>query len=372
MKILHMISGGDVGGAKTHVLSLLYGLQKENQVLLVCFTEGEMTRDAGKKGIPVEVICDSNLKAVRKRLEDIIRQQKFEIIHCHGSKANMIGVMLKRRVRLPLVTTVHSDPALDYMGRPLGNLIYGNINRYCLKRMDYWVCVAKGLQHQMIQRGAKPDRCFTIANGVDFSKLDPPVAREEYFREIGLNTEPDSVVFGIAARLNPVKDIATLIRAFGQVVEKHPSVRLVIAGDGEQREELEKLSGSLCPNGTVLFAGWISDTDSFYGALDVNMLTSLSEGTPCAVSEGARMHCATIASRVGGVPEMVIQEKTGLLFEPQDTEALTAAMCRMVEQPEFRKAMAEGIFQWVKQHFSLEIMIQTQTAIYETILRDSE
>ena len=94
--------------------------------------------------------------------------------------------------------------------------------------------------------------------------------------------------------------MAPLIRAFAAAVSQEPGIRLAIAGDGEQRKELEQLAAKLCPAGTVAFLGWLTDTDSFYNALDVNMLTSLSEGLPYAIPEGARMHCATISTHVGG------------------------------------------------------------------------
>ena len=91
MKIIHLISGGDVGGAKTHVLSLLRGLGEAHQVLLVCFMEGPFAQEAREMGIPVQVLAGWNLVRVKKRLEELIRLERFELVHCHGSKANQIG-----------------------------------------------------------------------------------------------------------------------------------------------------------------------------------------------------------------------------------------------------------------------------------------
>ena len=113
MRIIHLISGGDVGGAKTHVLSLLHGLNQTETVQLVCFMEGPFAQEARDLGIPVTVITGRNPIYVCRQVAELIRQKQFQIIHCHGSRANMIGAMLHKTLTVPVVTTVHSDYRLD-------------------------------------------------------------------------------------------------------------------------------------------------------------------------------------------------------------------------------------------------------------------
>ena len=122
-----MISGGDVGGAKTHVLSLLDGLNKTEDVHLICFTEGEFAQEARRLGIPTTVLCDGSLFSVRRRILAMIRHDGYQVIHCHGARANMIGMLLRRKANVPLISTVHSDYRLDYLGRRLAALTSGNI-----------------------------------------------------------------------------------------------------------------------------------------------------------------------------------------------------------------------------------------------------
>lgn len=370
MKILHLISGGDVGGAKTHVLSLLEGLGRTEQVHMVCFTDGEFAADARRLGISLTVL-DGGLSDARNRIFAMIRHDGYELLHCHGARANMMGMLLRKKAGIPMVTTVHSDYRLDYMGRPLAAMTYGTINKIALRRFDSWIGVSGGMTDTLIARGFDPQRIYTIYNGVDFSLPAPALSREEYLSGIGLDVRPDTVVFGIAARINPVKDMTTLVRAFAEAVKECPNIRLVIAGEGEQEAEIRSLAKELCPPGTVCFAGWVTDTGSFYHALDVNLLTSLSETFPYALTEGARMHCATIASRVGGVPYLIDEELNGLLFTPRDVAQLAAHMIFMVKNPQKRLAMGEALYEKAKREFSLEAMISKQKAIYETIIRRS-
>ncbi len=368
MKIMHLISGGDVGGAKTHVLSLLQGLSKEQCVRLVCFTDGQFADEAREMGIDT-LILSAGVRRTLRELSAMIREEGFEIVHCHGSRANMMGAILRTMIRVPIVTTVHSDYRLDYLGRPIHRLTYGSINTVALRMFDYHIGVSDAMAQLLISRRFDAQTMFSIYNGVDFTPRVPQVSREDFCAQVGLKLEQDSVVFGIAARLSAVKDVATLIRAFARVAEAVPSARLVIAGDGEQREELESLAKKNCPEGSYAFAGWLSDMDSFYHALDVNMLTSLSETFPYALTEGARMHCATIASNVGGVPYIIEHGVTGLLFEPRDDEKLAEHMVLLAKNPANRAQLAECLHERASQKFSIEATIAQQTKIYETILR---
>lgn len=369
MKLLHMISGGDVGGAKTHVLSLLEGLNKTDEVHLVCFMEGEFTKEARQLGISVTVLNDGGFFSQRKRILGMIRDGGYELLHCHGGRANMMGMFLRKKAGIPMVTTVHSDYRLDYMGRPLAALTYGNINKIALRRFDGWIGVSDGMTQTLIQRGFSPRRIFTLYNGVDFSRELPVRSREDYLRSIGLEIGEDTIVYGIAARISPVKDMTTLVTAFSKAVRLCPNIRLVIAGEGEQSEEIHKLAEDLCPEGTVCFAGWVKDINSFYHALDVNLLTSLSETFPYALTEGARMRCATIASRVGGVPFLIDDGINGLLFTPRDVEALTEHMVFLAKHGQTRVEMGNALYEKTRREFSMEVMLEKQRSHYETILR---
>ena len=368
MRILHMISGGDVGGAKTHVHTLLAGLAKSENVLLVCFMEGPFAREAQALGIPTRVMSGSTASVLRQ-LSELVRREGYEILHCHGARANFIGSVLKKRNGVPTVTTVHSDPGLDYLGRPLAALTYGNINKIALRRMDYWIGVSQSIVDLLHERGFDPNRTFTIPNGVSFDLQDPAQDRETYLRSHGIEPEPDMTVFGIAARINPVKDMETLIRGFAKTVAACPAARLIIAGDGEQRSQMEALAAQLCPAGTVVFAGWVEDTHSFYSAIDVNMLTSLSEGFPYALLEGASRRCALIASRVGGIPDLVEHGANGLLFTPRDVDTLAEHMIRLARDHRLLRSLADRLHADAEEKYSIEATVARQKEIYAAVLR---
>lgn len=132
---------------------------------------------------------------------------------------------------------------------------------------------------------------------------------------------------------------------------------------------LKGLAAELGVERQVCFAGWVSDTDSFYHAIDINTLTSLSETFPYSLTEGARAALPTIASRVGGVPYLIEHGVHGLLFEAGDADTLARHLITLAKDPTLRQHLGERLYQRGREDFSLESTLERQLNIYETILR---
>ena len=368
MKVIHLISGGDTGGAKTHVHTLLQGLNRHIQADLVCFTDGPFAQEAQALGVRTQVMSGNPLRAL-KALQAKIRQEGYDVIHCHGARGNLLGALLRRSTGLPVVTTVHSDPKIDYLGRPLSALTFGTLNNWALKRIPYHIGVSQPMVELLIDRGYDPQGVYEIRNGLDFSHTAPKLTRAEYLASLGLDWPEDSVIVGIAARLNPVKDIGTLLRGFALARREQPKLRLIIAGDGEEGPALRDLARELGTEDAVCFAGWVSDTDSFYHAIDINTLTSLSEGFPYSLPEGARFALPTVATRVGGVPSLIQHNVTGLLFQPKDQETLARYLADLATDTALRRRLGDKLLEKGRVEYSIENMVRMQLDIYESILQ---
>ena len=370
MKVIHLISGGDSGGAKTHVLSLLQNLNKTITAQLVCFRDGPFAQEARSLGIPTMICGGNNIPHLRRELADYIREGGYQLIHCHGSRANMIGALLRKSTGLPVVSTVHSDYKLDYMGRPFARLTFGAINAWALRHLDYRIGVSDAMVDLLIDRGFPPDRFYAIYNGIDFTPAPSQGERLAYLRGLGADVEENSVVVGIAARLNPVKDMSTLIRGFAEGHKSCPRLRLVIAGDGEERQKLGDLAKELGVEKEVTFAGWISGgMHRFDSVLDINALTSVSETFPYALTEGARFHLATVATAVGGIPYLIDQDVNGYLFIPGDWQTLGRYLAALGNEDALRREMGEKLYEKASAKFSIQSTVDTQLHIYEEIIR---
>ena len=372
MKVLYLISGGDTGGARTHVHMLLHHLNQSMTADLVCFMDGPFAQDAAALGVRVTVLKKNPISALGK-LRAMVRDGGYDLIHCHGSRGNLMGALLKPLVDVPVITTVHSDPKLDYMGRTAARLTYGTLNAAALRHMDYYVGVTAAMGDLLVARGFPKERIFTIYNGVEFPAppAGPDYDRTRYLASLGLEVQPGDLVVGIAARLHPVKDLPTALRGFAGAFQDFPNLRLLIAGDGQDREALEALARELGIGDAVCFAGWVDQMPDFYRAIDINILTSLSETFPYVLTEGGRERLPTVASRVGGVPHLISHGENGLLFDAGDAGALAAHLSALAASAELREKLGGALYETVRTEFSAEATTRRQREIYETVLSQS-
>ena len=367
MKVIHLISGGDSGGAKTHVHSLLHSLSKTVGVTLVCFREGPFAEEARALGIDTRVFPGRFFAALGK-VEELIRSEGFELIHSHGSRGNLAGVLLARRTRLPIVSTVHSDWKLDYLGRPAAAMTYGVLNAWALRHIKYHVGVSDAMRALLIERGFRRNDTFAIYNGIDFNRAIPEADRAAFYKRVGADIAPGDVVVGAAARLDPVKDLATLVRAVAKARETNPNVKLVIAGEGAERPHLTELAAGLGMSGALTLCGWLDDMDEYYGSIDINALTSISETFPYAITEGAAHRLPTVSTRVGGIPRLIIDGETGYLAEAGDYETLGRRIAELASDAAKRETMGAALFERASRDFSIDATCREQVAVYDEIL----
>ncbi|MDR1669595.1 MAG: polysaccharide pyruvyl transferase CsaB [Oscillospiraceae bacterium] len=364
MKVLHLIGGGDTGGAKTHVISLLAGLKDRVSTTLVSFREGGFSEEARAAGLDVRVITGRFFGVVR---QIAALAEGYDVLHCHGARGNFMGWFVKKRVQKPVITTVHSDYRLDYMGRPLAYLTYGLINRFALRRLDAYIGVSDIMAGTLIRRGFPAESTYTIYNGLEFREDEETPDKSGLAAKFGLSYAEGDVFAGIAARFDPVKDLPTLIRAAANLKERCPRLRFLIAGDGKQANALRRLAAEL--DAPVVFVGWLSDTADFFRLLDINLLTSRFETFSYVLTEGARAGCATVASEVGGAPLLIDHGVNGFLFPFKDARKLAEYIQRLYDDPALRAGMGRKLREKVRTQFSIEATVQTQTAIYQSVLR---
>lgn len=370
MKVLHLISGGDTGGAKTHVINLLQELNKRIHVKVICFIKAEFYYEAKEKGIPIEVYEQEKRYdlSIIKRLVEEIRKEKYDLIHTHGARANFITYVVKKFCDIPAVTTIHSDYKLDFKGSFYKSLVYKNLNYLSLKHMDYYIGVSESFREMLIVRNFNPDRIMTVYNGINIEEVESREVNEDFFKEYGIALDENTVKVGILARLHPVKGVDVFIKAAHKVLQKRQDVEFFIAGDGEEREKLLKLIKELKVDNKVHMLGYLQDPYSFISQIDVNTNTSYSESFPYVILEGGVFKKTIIASNVGGVKDLVIDGETGLLFEPGDTDTLSEHILTLVENEQLRKKMGWNLYNRIKQFYTSERMADKHIFIYQQIL----
>ncbi len=366
-----MISGGDTGGAKTHVFSLMSELPKMCDVKIVCFIKGQFFDELQDIAVESELIEQKSRfdLSVLDRLCDIIQKDGTDIIHAHGARANFIAAHLKRRVSIPVVTTVHSDYLLDFDGF-YKKVLFTALNVFSLKRLDYYIAVSSNFKNMLISRGFTPNSIYTVYNGMDYSKPMEYCSKEEFAKRIGISYDEKLTYVGIIGRHDRVKGHDVFIKGAAKVLQSRKDVRFVIAGDGNGREELVKLIDSLGIKEYVTFAGFVKDIYSFINFIDINTLTSRCESFPYVLMEGARLKKPTVSSRVGGIPDLIEDGVTGCLFESENENELALKILSLAEDKALREKLGQALYDRATGNFSNASLAKSHVEIYNAILRD--
>lgn len=270
----------------------------------------------------------------------------FDVINAHGYRAGMVALVargltarLARRPVPPLVLTMHGFPP----GGPAGWLC-----RAVVRRSAMVIAVSSALARRAIQLGASPRDVRVIPNGVDLASFRaiPALSSEAADRR--------PLVVGVLARLAREKGLQVLLPAVARVARVCPGLRVLIAGDGPQRNRLERLAGRLGLGKVVRFLGRVEDVPAFLAGVDILAAPSLSEGQSLAVIEAMAAGRPVVASAVGGLVELVEEGRTGVLVRPGDPAELARGLLRLGGDPGLRAAMGMAARAVAATRFDLE------------------
>lgn len=369
MKILHLISGGDTGGAKTHVLSLIKELSKTEDVKIVCFIEDEFYDDGKAIGIDIEIYKQNSRFdiSVINRLEKLIKDGKYEIVHCHGARANFIAMFLRKKISIPMITTIHSDYKLDFKDNVYKKIVFTTLNTYALKRFNYYIAVSRNFREMLIERNFNPKNIFTVYNGINLEEKNEMLTKQDFLSKYNINIQNQKIV-GIVSRLDSNKNVELLVKAAISLFKERDDIRFLIAGEGIESEKLKTIVKENNVSDKIKFLGHIRDTESFYEIMDINVLTSNSESFPYVILEGAKHKKMIISTNVGGISDLVEDGINGYLIDVGNQKQLESAIVNAIEDEKF-KELGEALYNKVEKKFSLKNMADDHIKIYKTILQ---
>lgn len=369
MKVLHLISGGDTGGAKTHILSLMKELKKIIDAKIICFIKDTFYYDLLREGINIEVFPQKSRMdlSVIKRLEEEIARENYDIIHCHGARANFIAMFLKKRIKKPMITTIHSDYRLDFNDNIYKKIIFTPLNAIALRKFDYYIAISDEFKDMLVDRGFKEDKIFVVYNGIDLEEEIEYVSKEEFLNRYNIDGE-NKLIVGIIARLDLVKDHETFIKGAKKVLDKRKDVIFLIAGTGKDEMRIKNMVKDLDMGKNIHFLGYVEDQYSFFNTIDINVLTSISESFPYSILEGAKLKKPVISTDVGGIRHLIQDGHNGWLIKVKDYEALADRLLYFLENREKIDFMGNNLFKSVENNFSSKSMAKVHYKIYQGIV----
>jgi glycosyltransferase involved in cell wall biosynthesis len=356
-----------VGGAEVLAARLARRLRPRCRFLFVCLDElGALGEELCAEGFPVEVLRRRPGLDWRcaVRLGRLLRRERVSLIHAHQYTPFFYGLLARLFHRCsPVLFTEHGRHQPDHprWKRRLAN-------RLLLERRDRVVGVGAAVRQALIDNEGIPgNRVEVVYNGIDPDRCAARLGeREAARRELGLGGD-DLAVLQVA-RLDYLKDHATAVRTIGRVAGRCPSVCLLLAGEGPEREAIRAQVERLGLTNQVRFLGLRQDVPRLLAAADLFLLTSISEGIPLTLIEAMAAGLPVVSTRVGGTGEVVIDGETGLLTPPRDDAALAEAVLRLAQMPGLRRRMGQCGAERARSLFSEERMADQYFELYEEML----
>jgi glycosyltransferase involved in cell wall biosynthesis len=266
------------------------------------------------------------------RLARIIRDRRIEIVHTHGYKSDIIGLLAARRGGVRTLSTPHGfGESMDLKLRS-----YVAVGSYALRFFDCVAPLSEQLRDQVRGFGAKNERIRLIRNAVDLSEVEPFRDRRSGLRN------PDSRRIGYVGQLIPRKNVVDLIQAFELVAARVDDVELVVVGDGPERPSLEARVAASDLGARVRFLGYRADRLEHMANFDVFALASRYEGIPRVLMEAQAMGVPVVAYDIPGVDQLVTSGETGLLAPVDDVHGLADALLEVLREPGLGACLAEN------------------------------
>lgn len=303
-----------------------------------------------------------------KRLERRFRERRYHIVHTHTSKAGILGRIAAARAGVPIVVhTPHGNVFHGYFNRYLTRLFVW-AERHCARRTDRIIELTPGGIEEHLAEGIGQREQYTVIfSGIDTDPFDEAIARREQTRA-SLGIAPDELLIGGIGRLEPIKGFTYFVDAARVIAEAEPKARFVLAGGGALAEALREQARPMGARFQCL--GWYQDVPGLMAALDVAVVPSVNEGMGRVLLEAGAAGVAAVASRVGGIPDIVNDGETGLLVPPRDARALAEAVLELSRSPERRRWMGTMARAKVAPHYSLRTMVERIETLYEELAHE--
>jgi glycosyltransferase involved in cell wall biosynthesis len=387
VRVLRVIARLNVGGPALHVAYLSAGLRERGyETTLVAGTlargEDSMAYVAEELAVRVETLPElsreiSLLHDARAvvRLARLIRRERPQILHTHTAKAGAVGrlaTLLAGPARPPVVVhTFHGHVLRGYFG-PLQTLGFRLLERWLARLSTTLVAVSPQVRDDLVALGVAPAEKFAVVRlGIELEervRVDDE-ARAAARRSMGV--PEDAFVVGWIGRMTAVKNTDEVIEALRLLHDRGVDAWLCMVGDGPDRDRLERLASDLDVVRHCLFPGYQDRVGRFYAAFDALVLPSVNEGTPVSAIESLAARRPVVATRVGGVPDVVRDGEDGFLVEPGETAALADRLERLARDPDLRDRLGEAGRERVLRRYAVDRLVDDTDRLYRSLLADA-
>lgn len=384
IKVLRVIARLNVGGPALHVAYLTAGLADRGyETTLVAGTlargEESMASVSESRGVRIETLpaLHREIGMVRDaqailRLARLIKRERPTILHTHTAKAGAVGriaALLAGPDRPPIIVhTFHGHVLRGYFN-PLTTFGFRTLERLLARVSTTLIAVSPEVRDDLVKLHVAPASKFVVVRlGIELDERTDVQAdvRAETRRQLGVGQ--DAFVVGWVGRMTAVKRTDDVVRALRGLVDRGVDAYLCLVGDGPDRDHLEQYAHELGVVQRCLFVGYQEDVARFYSAIDALLLPSVNEGTPVSVIEALAAQRPTVATRVGGTPDVIRDGVDGFLVEVGDADGLSDRLAELARDPERRARMGAEGRERVLGRYAVERLVDDIDRLYRSLL----
>ena len=366
LRIVHVVDSLEVGGLERVTVDLAQAQQAmghDVRVFSIATTDG-LKHELLSSGIPVteghkqRALDKQTLGALRA----CVRGARADIVHAHNFVPNYHATLAALGLNAAHVCTLHD------MGTRLSNRKLRTLFKLSLWRTAQVAMVGAQVHRQHVGSGLiASDKAHTVLNGIPVERFHPAETTRHAARA-ALGLREDDLVVGCVGRLVELKNHHRMVDVMPQLLQRHPSLKLVLVGDGPRADALRQQVERLQLQPHVVLAGQRQNVGALLGAFDVFALPSQTEGLSIALLEACGSGLPVVATRVGGNAEIIDDGHTGLLIPPDDNDALAAALMRMLDDSTLRQRVGSAARTWVQEHASAQALALAYDRVYAKAL----
>ena len=377
IRVMNILARLNIGGPAIHVSLLTAKMcPPEYESVLVTGTiaseEGDMAYYAEERGVQPIYIPElsRNLHPIRDlvalwKLYRLMRQWQPHVVHTNTAKAGFVGRTAAWLARVPVIVhTFHGHVFHSYFGA-FKTRLFLYLERFAARLSDTIITLTDSLRRELADQYhiTRKSHITVLPLGLDLSPFTEVQRHHGAFRE-AWQIPPDAPLIGIVGRLVPVKNHALFLHTAALIREKRPNAHFVIVGDGETRPTLEALTAQLGLTDCVHFTGWQKVVAPIYGDMDVNVISSHNEGTPVSVIEALAASCPTVATAVGGLPDLLEGGALGCLTPPGDAQALAQAILNTLDNPPDMEQAKQAMV----DRYGIDRLVRDMDSLYHGLL----
>lgn len=374
-KVLQVHTLPVISGSGIHALITLKGLDRSKyEVEFACAPGGALIEEVLEQGItfrPIKHFVQpvSPLDDIRALWEMIylLKHQNYDIIHTHNSKAGFIARLAAKISGVPIIVhTIHGFAFHEFENPPRQKLFI-LLERFAGRFADKLITVSEPLKEWGLRLGiASKDKYVTIYDGIDIEGFRSNFDLAKKKKEFGI--PQTNLVVGAVSKLWEGKGHRQILQAAKKVIAEIPNVTFMFVGQGYLEDELKQLSEELGLRDHVIFTGFRHDIPEVTAIFDIAILASFFEGLGRVLLEAMACGVPTVATRVGGIVDVVDDAKTGILVEPGDVSSLASAIIRLLKDKDLRERLGKAGKEKIDSKFSAKTMVRRIEEVYDDLL----